>query len=362
MSRRKSHGVEFGSDSFLDVLANMVGILIMLIVIAGMRVGRAPAEEPVDEPEPQAVATVGPAAPIPAPAPAIEEPPVPELEPDDMPQDVAAEMRRIDRELDQAAREAAAIEAELARRSAAAAGAREQLAASEQAVQENQKELQADKQRIARLQQALGERREKLRALLAEFEEARNAAPAAIEVQHRLTPVSQEVTGEELHFRLSAGRVSVVPFSQLEERVKLQLERQKEWLARHARNEGTVGPIDGYSLKYVVERQSLPAILERKLGHGGFRIVVSRVEIVPEGSVVCETAQEALRRGSNFARALQGAGAKATLTFWVYPDSYRLFRQLQEAAHAEGFVVAARPLPDGVPIAGAPSGSRSAGQ
>ena len=50
------------------------------------------------------------------------------------------------------------------------------------------------------------------------------------------------------------------------------------------------------------------------------------------------------------------------LTFWVYPDSFKLYRTLQEACHAEGFVVAARPLPEGVLIEGSPYGSKSAGQ
>jgi hypothetical protein len=59
---------------------------------------------------------------------------------------------------------------------------------------------------------------------------------------------------------------------------------------------------------------------------------------------------------------LRLADEKATLTFWVYPDSFAAYRELQEFAHAEGFDVAARPLPHGVPIAGSPNGSRSSSQ
>lgn len=41
MSRRASEGEqEFGSDSFLDIIANIVGILIILIVVAGVKVAR----------------------------------------------------------------------------------------------------------------------------------------------------------------------------------------------------------------------------------------------------------------------------------------------------------------------------------
>ncbi|MFO0918379.1 MAG: hypothetical protein U0872_08700 [Planctomycetaceae bacterium] len=43
MSRRPRSESQFGSDSFLDVVANIVGILIILIVIAGLRVSQSPA-------------------------------------------------------------------------------------------------------------------------------------------------------------------------------------------------------------------------------------------------------------------------------------------------------------------------------
>ena len=43
MSRRATQGeTGFGSDSFLDIVANIVGILIILIVIAGIKMSQAP--------------------------------------------------------------------------------------------------------------------------------------------------------------------------------------------------------------------------------------------------------------------------------------------------------------------------------
>ena len=42
MSRRHSDEIEFGSDSFLDIVANIVGILIILIVVAAIKAGTAP--------------------------------------------------------------------------------------------------------------------------------------------------------------------------------------------------------------------------------------------------------------------------------------------------------------------------------
>ena len=37
--------LQVGNDSFLDIVANIVGILIILIVVAGVRVSRAPVTE-----------------------------------------------------------------------------------------------------------------------------------------------------------------------------------------------------------------------------------------------------------------------------------------------------------------------------
>jgi hypothetical protein len=53
---------------------------------------------------------------------------------------------------------------------------------------------------------------------------------------------------------------------------------------------------------------------------------------------------------------------QATVTVWVYPDSFDQFRQIKEELYKLGFLTASRPLPDGQPITGAPQGTRSAAQ
>jgi hypothetical protein len=181
-------------------------------------------------------------------------------------------------------------------------------------------------------------------------------------VKHRLAPISQEIVGEELHFRLSGGRVTVVPLSALVERVKAQLERQKEWLASHGRHAAVVGPVDGYSMQYLVEKLPLSALDRHRLGYGAFRVGVKSADIIAEPDLLGETPEEALRRGSKFAMAVKTAPENAALTFWVYPDSFHAYRILQAACQAEGFVVAGRPLPQGHNIGVSSNGSRSAGQ
>jgi len=48
----------FGSDSFLDIVANAVGIVIILIMIVGARASRIPAAPEAQPPDPELVAAL----------------------------------------------------------------------------------------------------------------------------------------------------------------------------------------------------------------------------------------------------------------------------------------------------------------
>ncbi|HEY3965248.1 MAG TPA: hypothetical protein VGM05_11905 [Planctomycetaceae bacterium] len=360
MSRKHRDEEHFGSDSFLDVLANIVGILIILIVSAAARVQRGPdlarSANAVAEPVVAAPAIDEPAAPM-----ARAESPPP-LEPDEPPPEVTAEMRAIQQKMAALADKSRAAEARLQKLRSDAAAIAADLSTEEQAAAKQTGKFKQNQLRLARLEEAIGERQGALKGLLAEFEEADNSRAPATEVKHRLVPVTQEVLGNEVHFRIADGRVSVVPIDLLVDRMKNQLERQKDWLATRGHHEAVVGPVDGFTMRFEVERKSLSTLDRNRYGYGAYRIGISHWEIVPEPHVPDEPPEEALRRGSKFALAVRTAPDHATLTFWVYPNSFHAYRILQAACQAEGFVVAARPLPDGIPIAGSPDGTHSAGQ
>jgi hypothetical protein len=351
MSRKRSE-LEFGSDSFLDVLANIVGILIILIVIAGARAARSASLGLVSSEE--VTETAAPSAPV------IVLPPEPD--PNAPPPELAKSLRTIRQDLAaldrQAADQATTLQQQLARQYAS----QKEQAAAERELDRRAKALQGCRQEVASQQLQLTHRREELGALLAEFEEVRGAQPEVRKVKHELTPIGQTIIGDEIHFRLHKNRVAFIPLEELIERVKVQVERQKEWLSRHRRHEGSVGPAGGFTLNFVLERQSLSGVEQLRYGTNVYRVGVGAWELVPEPDLVSETAEEALRAGSRFASALQLATPRSAVTFWVYPDSFGLFRKLQSAAHGEGFIVSGRPLPEGVPIAGSPNGTRSTGQ
>jgi len=75
--------IAIGSDSFLDIIANFVGILIILIVIAGLRVSNSPISLNIATPRTDAEATP-PHDDVPPP-PGEEFPETTSLEPDEFP-------------------------------------------------------------------------------------------------------------------------------------------------------------------------------------------------------------------------------------------------------------------------------------
>ena len=86
-------------------------------------------------------------------------------------------------------------------------------------------------------------------------------------------------------------------------------------------------------------------------------------EVVPTFEGRGETYEATRRPISEYTRAIGRLNpGRSTVTMWVYPDGFALYRRLRDDLHARGFTVAARPLPDNMAIRGSPSGSLSAGQ
>lgn len=379
MSRsNKNREVGFGSDSFLDIVANIVGILIILIVIAGLRVSHAPvtavvatvaefeAEEgdplPPDDPEiPQSPLRPDPEGstqPL-----IISEPPrlIPPRPPGP-PEKLVRLAQALEAEIEAIYHKTADFTAAIERTTAQDDEVQTRLATVEQALATQKQALQAAQKETAVLGDALEQARRRLLNLKREIQQAEETQTAAEKLEHRLAPISHTVETNELHFRLLNGRVVPVPIDELSERLKAQIDRQKDWLVKFRQHQGTVGPVNGFVMNYVVERQQMSVVDELRLGRGVVKIGVSRWELVADPDLKSETLDQALSRGSNFVQALQAADAKTAITFWVYPDSFKLYRELKRVIQAEGLVVAARPLPFGTPIAGSPQGTRSKGQ
>lgn len=378
---RRNDDIHFGSDSFLDVMANVVGILVILIVIVGLRVVRGPSAEAAstlakqqahleDIPILPTLADDPPPAPVQAPVVVVrkkkERKVVERPKPPEFPPRPPAEL--VDAAT-QAAEQLASLKqqfTELQGTAVAAANRRGQLnndlANLRQSISTENQALSVEAEKLIRLQRDTEGTVAQLDVLEDQLTDAEAAPEETQELKHRMTPVARVVRGEELHFRLAGDRVSHVPIDALALRLKDYLMRHRDAIIKLERYEGTVGPSDGYRMKYLVEKQAPGLLEELKQGGSVARYDVTSWVIEPDVNVKEETAEEALSPHSRFVEALRLAGPRTTLTFWVYPDSFRLHRKLLEAVHEYGLEVAVRPLPEGVPITGSRNGSRSFAQ
>jgi len=394
MARHRNNELEFGSDSFLDIIANIVGILIILIVVAGLRAARTSIREHSEDslpatstPAPSAVTsnTSKPSLPEPPPLP---QPPSPPQQPSLQKEPARGPRRSRARLKPPQPKALPQLDADLPRKIGRAkrelAGFRNwhgqlrrewralnrQMQSDEQTAETLQQSInaltdsaQAVRNRLKQLQSSVAAKRSKLVKLQHQYDEAKRRADNVTTIRHKLTPVEDEVTGDEIHFRLSGGKVARVPIRKLVGMLKKDVLRRKNWLLKSPVHRGTVGPVNGFEMSYVVYRKMRSVVNELRTGsYGQVQIVLGGWQVQPAETLQPESPAEALTVGSSFLQAMREAKWGTTMTFWVYPDSFEAYRKLQAAARKEGYRVAARPLPFGMPIAGSPRGTRSLGQ
>jgi len=76
-----------------------------------------------------------------------------------------------------------------------------------------------------------------------------------------------------------------------------------------------------------------------------------------------EPLEKALQQNSEFRQHVDGLDPQITVvTFWVYADSFELFRRLRDHLYERDIEVAGRPLTDDAPIAASRNGTASRGQ
>lgn len=341
MRRAQAENLETaGQDSFVDVVTNLVGIMIVLVIIVGVRVKHVWVDPNSAKALPADVkaavagsfkdadaATV--LAGLKATAGAIE-----------------ADVHKVDDQV-------AAVEQEFAVRSVE----REQLAtlvsAGEHELATRRGKLQAGDQadfdlhrEAAALEQQLGEGRQQL-------ERVANEKPPAVELRHQMTPISRTVFGKEVHFRLAKGHISYVPLQELLDEAKESI--RKELMDRTspvaiAEHEHTAGPYAGFEMQFT-------------MGIEPNKIQFKQMQIVPVAGEPGETVADALRPTSEFRRRLADHDpSQTTVTIWVYPENFTEFRAIKEELTRLGFATAARPLPPGINISGSDKGSHSAAQ
>lgn len=337
MSRKRTEHEAPGKDSFLDVVANVVAILIILVMVVGSQAKQEIVQEAVAK---QSAA-------------ALSQP----REEVDKADSAAAQVEKSIREL----------EAKLQRQKIETAfrqQEREQaqmlVTVAQQALAEHRAKLDDSEKARYDLEAQLIASRGELAKLGAIEAALKNPPPTVL--QHLPTPMAKTVFGTEVHFRLLGGRLAYVPWDEMLAQLKEDAQNHVHKLRDAPRVELSLPVISGFGAKYILRRTDV-AVQTRVGPAAQSRVELEKIYLVDTEPDLGVPLAEALQPGSEFRSRLAGLNPQhATITVWVYPDSFEQFRELKAEAFKVGFLTAARPLPEGHPIGGSPDGTRSSAE
>jgi hypothetical protein len=342
----------FSFDSFLDLVTNIVGIIIRLILVVWVSAKSYNAL-------PDALKFRHEAAKKATEMPAIMDPLEEELA-RQRAELAEAERRMLEqlRQLDLTRDEEAKAGKELAEVDAQRDELRKALARIDQDKTATGTKTKEASYTLAELQK----RREKLTEELHALEKL----PPLKKTLHYRTPVSQLVDSEEWHFECQNGRVTFINIAAFVALIKRDLDENGKMLRDRWEVSNETETIGDFRMAYTFQRSK--SALDNAFGAAspaanmGYSIGVSwKLEpVVPDRG---ETIEAALKEGSAFHRVVDGLPRdQAVVTFWVYPDSFAVYRQLRDYLADRDITVAGRPLPMGFPVSSSPDGTASRGQ
>jgi len=338
MARRKPRAEAPGQDSFLDIVANLVGILIILVMVVGARAKDAWVDS---SQEPDSTELT-------------------KLEDDVQNSQKATES--IEQNINLIAAKSKIQQASVAARKSERDRFLLAVTAVERELERRRSELDSSSRQSLELRRDLSIARNELQTIQRQRSVVENSAAESIVIEHIPTPMAKTVFGKEVHFRLLGGRLVHVPLDALIERMKDEIGVKVEKLRNASQTIETVGPIGGFHLRYLlrlsqqVQTTQFGDVKRDAPEFAGFYLQ-------PVSGQIGEPFQEALSPGSKFMSTIEGLNPDATtITVWVYPDSFNEFLVLKREMFQRGFLTASWPLPFDQPISGSPHGKRSSAQ
>jgi hypothetical protein len=177
------------------------------------------------------------------------------------------------------------------------------------------------------------------------------------------SPVAKPATEDEFHFELRRGRISFIDLNRLLDLTKADAQVRIRMSDRLGVISSKVGPVGAFSLAYVLAPSS-PNSMEELIERRNIRrFDLKGWELIAEFENRGETYESTQNPISEFTRAVNRINPnRATITLWIYPDSFTLYGRIRNDLVERGFSVAARPLPEGLAIRGSPMGTQSAAQ
>jgi hypothetical protein len=367
---------DFGSDSFLDIIANLVGILVILIVLAGLRAAEVsvapevtevaaasaesssvlnsdtpPVETLSNSGEPDAAAVEWPkrveATVQPNPVAKLGEHAVPVEIAESQRQELLDVVKGLEARLatlpvDSALADLKTVQSELADLAGLMPGLQQRLA-KETAVRrrslivatEFDAEYQALRKQLVEVNQT--------------FEELKTAERPVEEFELRINPVGRRSRGEELMFRIEKGRLVHLPAAALFGKAELQSGRLTPLTGASDLESGSVGPFNGVKLDYetrivagmVPTSSGSSTYALRKLMRGTLR--VTRLSVAEEW-------KQSIDDEGVVSRLMLAAPPNAFARIFVTPDSFEAARRVAAFIRTLGHGVATMPIEPGTDI------------
>ena len=339
-----------GQDSFLDVVANIVGVLIILVMVVGLQ------------------ASYGSSVPESKTSVVTEEVLIQPSNPDtSLARDELKLLSRKVENVRKRLQEETVKLVSVRQESKAFDQQRITLAKHQQIIEEDlsrrRKALDTERQREYDVQQQLFELQLDLEKMTQE-QLTLLSENETRDVECVPTPLARTIDGPALHLRLRHGLVSIVPFQKLEEEVQLQLENIRRRLQGRDGVQETFGPIDGYRLKFLVaKQQGTGAITGRIVGNIERTSVEFLMKYIPVSERMGQNIEQALIPGSTLHTKLEkNRRQRYPVVVWLYNDSFDEFRILKRELWEMGFAVAIRPLEPGMHIMASSRGSKASAQ
>ena len=372
---------DFGSDSFLDIVANLVGILIILIVLAGLRASQAPLQP--DELPGMAEAEVNPVVPeTPEPPPVVEELPqtplVAESDPKPLPvpepiaipvdeslpepppftgvtaDDAAEQLAILQRDVQQAKDRLATVDV---------AAAWEQTKTLQQRLAEQAarlRTLQTDAakksflaEQDARLaQQATAEAirlRRRLEDVNRQLEELSESKTPTDALEIRINPIGQRSTGDEVFFVIEKEKVMRIPVRELFELAAGRERGNTSLILRAETQRGVVGPVEGVTFDYEVGMQVRP-VSSSSSSVSYTNSVVMHGIMHPSVRAPREAVDKALAEGGLLSRTLLQTDRGSVVRLSVATDSFEYARRVAAYCRDLGFLVSMNTMEPGEEI------------
>ena len=340
MKRRSHEQLEGpGQDSFLDVVTNLVGVLIILVMVIGTQVQDAVLK--ADDGETTELAGPGLASGA---------------------AEAKAAAERVEADVNELARNIEIEEHAAAARRAERAQVDLLIAAAEQTLANRRTRLSEEARGEYDRQRELLAAKSELEDLRRKRSAAESSTAAVGVIDHLPTPMVKTVFGHEAHFRLQGGRLVQLPWDELVARLKAEAPSKVSKLQDAPSITESIGPVRGFRMKYTLKK--VDHVLETKGGQARQTgVELDQFVLIPVAENLGEPLDAALRPNSEFRAVLQTLDPnRTTITVWVYPESFHQFRDLKRELYKLGYLTASRPMPDGLPIGGSPTGSKSVAQ